>query len=340
MRRSWIGLGALALWGLVAIVSAGGTAQAQTRELRISRGYGIHYLPMYVIDKLKLVEKHAAAAGLGDVKVTYRVFDGGNVINEAMLAGALDIASVGVPGFLTLWDRARGIAQAEVMGLAGVGAGSVWLVTRNPNVKTLADFTAKDKIAVPGIKTSFVAVVLQMAAAQAFGAENYAKLDPLTVGLPHPEALAAMLSGKTEITAHFSSPPFSYIENDTPGFRRVINSSDVLGPLTIIMAYSTRKFYDANPKLAGAFVAALDEACGFIAANKRDAARIYNELAAVKTKEDELMRMLDDPDTHYSIAPEGAMKYADFLHRIGTLRNKPAGWKELFFPPVHDRPGS
>lgn len=337
MGRSWKGLGALVLAALVATM---GGAQAQTRELRVSRGYGILYLPMYVIDKLKLVEKHAAAAGLGDVKVTYRVFDGGNVINEAMLAGALDIASIGVPGFLTLWDRARGIPQAEVMGLAAVGAGSVWLVTRNPNVRTLADFTAKDRIAVPGIKTSFVAVVLQMAAAQAFGAENYARLDPLTVGMPHPEALAAMLSGKTEITAHFSSPPFSYIENDTPGFRRVINSADVLGPLTIIMAYSTRKFYDANPKLAAAFVAALDEACDYIAANKREAARIYNELASVKTKEEDLVRMLDDPETHFTIAPEGAMKYAEFLHRIGTLRNRPEGWKNLFFAPVHDRPGS
>src|SRR5262249_24343621 len=154
-----------------------------------------------IMEKQGLVEKHAAAAGLGDVKVTYRAIDGGNVINDAMLSGALDIASIGVPGFLTLWDQARSMPQAEVMGLGAVGSGSAWLVTRNPNVKTLADFTEKDRIAVPGIKTSYVAVVLQMAAAQQFGFENYAKLDHLTVGLPHPDALAAMLSGKTEITA-------------------------------------------------------------------------------------------------------------------------------------------
>jgi NitT/TauT family transport system substrate-binding protein len=292
------------------------------------------------MDKLKLVEKHAAAAGLGAVTVSYRVIDGGNVINDAMLSGALDIASVGVPGFLTLWDRALKIPQSEVRGLAGVGGGSVWLVTRNPKVKTLADFTDKDRIAVPGIKTSFVAVVLQMASAQAFGMENYAKLDRLTVGLPHPEALAAMLSGKTEITAHFSSPPFSYIENDQPGFHRVVSSADVIGPMTIIMAYSTKRFYEANPKLAGAVVAAIDEAARYIAANKREAARIYNELAAVKAKEDDLMRILDDPDTHYSASPEGVMKYAEFLHRIGTIRNKPPNWKDLFFPPLHDKPGS
>jgi len=331
--------------GLIALLTLAMTAalspaHAETNELRISRGFGIHYLPLYILEGRKLVEKHAAQAGLGDVKVTYRTIDGGNVINDAMLSGALDIAGGGVPGFLTLWDKSRTIAGREVIGLSGVGGGSVWLMTRNPKVKTLADFTDQDRIAVPGIKTSFVAVVLQMAAAQAFGPENYAKLDHLTVGIPHPDALAAMLSGRTEITAHFCSPPFSYIEQDAPGIHRVINSSDVLGALTIIMSYTTRKFADSNPKLAQAFVAALDEAAAFIAANKREAARIYIDLAATKPKEDEMMRMLDDPDTHYTVAPEGVMKYAEFMHRIGTLKAKPASWKDFFFAAVHDRPGS
>jgi NitT/TauT family transport system substrate-binding protein len=254
----------VALCVLAAVLAGASDRQAfaEAAELRISRGFGVHYMPLYVMEKFKLVEKHAAAAGLANVKVTYNAIDGGNVINDAMLAGALDIASLGVPGFLTLWDKARTVPQYEVKGLVGIGAGSVWLVTRNPNVKTLVDFTTKDRIAVPGIKTSFVAVVLQMAVAQAMGKENYAKLDPLTVSLPHPDALTAMLSRKSEINAHFSSPPFSYIENDQPDFHRVVNSVDILGPQTIIMAYTRRSFYDANPKLAAAFVAAAKEAAG------------------------------------------------------------------------------
>jgi len=328
------------LGALAGLVVAGSAATAETNELRVSMGFGIHYLPMYLMQSMGLVEKHAAAAGLSGIKVSYRIIDGGNVINDAMLSGALDIASGGVPGFLTLWDKTRNLPQNEVLGVGAVGAGSVWLMTRNPNVKTLADFSDKDRIAVPGIKTSYVAMVLEMAAAQTFGPENYAKLDPLTVGIPHPDALAAMLSGKTEINSHFCSPPFSYIENDTPGIHRVINSTDVLGKLTVIMAYATRRFHDANPKLAAAFLAALDEATAFVAGNKREAARIYNELATVKTKEAELMRILDDPDTHFTIAPEGAMKYAQFMHRIGSLRNEPASWKGLFFVDIADRPGS
>src|SRR5262245_13241807 len=179
-----------------------------------------------------------------------------------------------------------------------------------------------------------------MAAAQAFGPENYARLDHLTVGIPHPDALAAMLSGRTEITAHFCSPPFSYIEADAPGIHRVISSADVIGPMSIIMSYAPRRFTEQNPKLTRAFVAAIDEAARFIAANKQEAARIYIELATTKQKMDELMRMLDDPDTHYGAAPEGVMKYAEFMHRVGTMKAKPPGWKDFFFPAVHDRPGS
>ncbi len=295
----------------IAAAIPAGAAHAEANELRVSKGFGIHYMPLYIMEKLKLVEKHAAAAGLGDVKVSYRVIDGGNVINDAMLAGSLDVATGGVPGFLTLWDKSRTIPQLEVRGLSGVGGGSVWLVTRNPAVKTLADFTEKDRIAVPGIKTSFVAVVLQMAAAK-----------------------------RTEITAHFSSPPFSYIEADQPGFRRVVNSADIFGALTIIMSYTTKRFYEANPKLSAAFVAAVDEAAQFIAANKREAARIYIGLAQVKTSEDEMLRMLNDPETNYAAAPNGVMTYAAFMSDIGTLKLRPADWKQLFFPAVHDRPGS
>src|SRR5438132_7706426 len=155
-EHSMISASEMKICGLVAaaaIASAipAGAARAETNELRVSKGFGIHYMPLYIMEKLKLVEKHAAAAGLGDVKVSYRVIDGGNVINDAMLAGSLDVATGGVPGFLTLWDKSRTIPQLEVRGLSGVGGGSVWLVTRNPAVKTLADFTEKDRIAGPGI---------------------------------------------------------------------------------------------------------------------------------------------------------------------------------------------
>jgi NitT/TauT family transport system substrate-binding protein len=315
-------------------------ARSEATELRISKGYGIHYLPLYIMEHEKLVEKHAAAAGLGDIKVTSPIFDGGNVINDAMLSGALDIAPIGVPGFLTLWDKAKGNARLEVEGLGAVGAGAVYLNTRNPAIKTLADFTAKDKIALPGIKTSTNAVILEMAAAHEFGDANYAKLDPLTVGMPYPEAFSALVSGKTEIDAHLASPPFSLLELDHPEIHLVVSSADLLGNLTMIMAYTTKQFHDKNPKLTKAFVDALEEATAFISHDKLAAARIYVELAKVKMTDEEALRIVADPNTHFTATPEGIMKYADFMHRVGSIKKQPESWKELFFPEIHDRAGS
>src|SRR5262245_47143291 len=154
---------------MLAVLAALPPGRRGAREWRISKGFCIHYLPLYIMEGQKLVEKHAAQAGLGDVKVSYRLIDGGNVINDAMLYGALDIAAIGVPGFLTLWDKARTIAGREVIGLSGVGGGSVWLMTRNPNVRTLADFTDRGRIAVPRIEPWFVGAVLRPAAGQAVG---------------------------------------------------------------------------------------------------------------------------------------------------------------------------
>ncbi|HET9763155.1 MAG TPA: ABC transporter substrate-binding protein, partial [Casimicrobiaceae bacterium] len=214
---------------------AGVPARAEVSQVRISHGYGVLYLPLMVMESEKLLEKHARAAGLGEVKAEYRVLDGGNVINDAMLAGALDIASIGVAGFLTLWAKAKDNPALEIRGLSGMSSSSVYLMTRNPGVKSLKDFTDRDRIAVPGIKTSLPAVLLHMAAAKEFGDADYAKLDPITVPLAHPDAVAVMLAGRNEINSHMASPPFSYVEEAAPGIHRVLSTVDVLGNITLDM---------------------------------------------------------------------------------------------------------
>jgi NitT/TauT family transport system substrate-binding protein len=335
-----IGTAALVAVALVTLALAvPGLAHAEVNQLRISRGYGIHYLPMFVMERQKLIEKHASGLGLGELAVAWQAIDGGNQINDAMLSGALDIASLGAPGFLVLWDKTKG-TRIEVLGIAPMSVGSMWVNSRIDSVKTLADFTERDRIALPGIKTSYGAVVLQMMAAKAFGEADYARLDALTVGLPYPEAVAALLSGKTEITAHVASPPFNQIELDQPGIHRVASSREALGDLPVILAQTTRRFHDANPKIIAAFVAALDEACRFATEDKPAAAALYAAAANVKTSDTLALRILEDPENRFSITPTHMMAFADFMHRVGTLKHAPASWRELFFPEIHDLPGS
>jgi NitT/TauT family transport system substrate-binding protein len=315
-------------------------ARAEVSEVRISKGFGILYLPLIVMQDQKLLEKEAAKAGLGDVKVSWLTFDGGNIINDAMLAGTLDIAGIGAPGFITLWAKAKASPKVEVVGVSGLSATSLYLNSNRPELKSLRDFGQNDKIALPGIKTSLSAVVLQMAVAKEFGRENYAKLDPLTVGLPHPDGLVALTSGRTEITAHFTSPPFSYLELQNPKVHRVLNSVDVLGNITLDVVFAPKRFTDANPKLTQAFLAALEEANALIAGDKKLAADIFVSSSKVKVAVDETVKMLEDPDSRFSTTPTGIMDFAEFMHLAGSIKLKPASWKDLFIEPLHAKQGS
>jgi NitT/TauT family transport system substrate-binding protein len=323
---------------LAACISAGGV-HAEVSEIRVSKGYGILYLPLIVMEDRKLLEKKASEAGLGDVKVTWYLFDGGNIINDAMLAGTLDIAGTGAPGFLTLWSKGKGSARTEVIGVSGMSTTALVLNTTNPDVKSLKDFSPKDRIAMPGIKTSLAAVVLQMAVAQEFGQENYAKLDPLTVGLPHPEAYAALTSGKTEIDAHFASPPYSILELKNPRVHSVASSVALFGNITLDVVFAPKRFADANPKTIEAFLAAFDEACDLITENPRAAAESFARGSKTKMSAEEVLPLVQDPDTRFSSTPNGVMTFANFLASIGSMKQKPAAWTDLFVPQLHGRKG-
>src|ERR1700730_2618371 len=137
-----------------------------------------------------------------------------------------------------------------------------------------------------------------------------------------------------------ASPPFSYIEDGTPGIHRVFNSVDVLGNITLDMTYTTRKFYEANPKLCAAFIAAMNEANALIAKDKKKAAEIYVAISKQKSSPDEIVKILNDPNSRFSTVPDGTTKYAEFMSRVGTIKAKPASWKDLFFPAIHAAAGS
>ncbi len=322
-----------------AAAMAGGVARAETAQLRVSHGYSIGYLPLMAMRDQNLIEAHAVKAGLGKVTVTWQVQDGGNNINDAVLAGVLDIAGIGMPGFLVLRDRTRGRKQ-EMVGIAALTYGALWLNTIDPKLRTLGDYTAKDRIAVPGIKTSYAAVILEMAVAKQFGIENYARLDPMTVGLAHPDAYAAMMSGATEIKSHLASAPFSYQELRNPAVHRILTTSDVVGKMTILLSMTQRQFADANPGLMQAFLAAQEEADAFIAADPGGAADAYIRASGLKVPRDQLLEMLADKENGFGLAPNGSMEYASFLSQTGVLKARPTAWTEMFIPSLSGRDGS
>ena len=313
------------------------SVRAETKEIRAAQQYGLSYLALMLMQDGQLVEKHAKHMGLGDVKVTWAKLGGPGAMNDALLSGSLDFATGGVPSLITLWAKTKG-TPIEVRGVAALNDMPVELITSNPKVKTIKDFGPGDKIAVTTVKISTQALLLEMAAAKEFGDANYEKLDALTVSMPHPDAMTALFTGG--VTAHFSSPPFSYQEK-AKGLRVVTSNYDILdGRATFNVVWSTGKFRTENPKAYEAFVAALDEATEAIKKDKAAAAKAYKRMSSTAESEEELIKEIGDAQVTFTLDPHKTLKTAEFMHRIGRIKVKPASWKDLYFPNLHGRDGS
>jgi NitT/TauT family transport system substrate-binding protein len=314
-------------------------ASAETKEVRFAIGPGLTYLVFMVMEKEKLVEKQAVAMGLPEPTVSYLKLANNDGIRDALLSGSVEIGNMGVPAFLPLWEKTRG--TLDVKGVGAFNAVPLVLVTANPNVKTIADFTEKDRIALPGVLNSTQAFVLQMAAEKAFGPGNHKKLDALTVSRGHPDALAALLQPNSEITGHFSAPPFVNVALEKPGIRKILTTHEVYGgPGTNGVVVALGKFREQNPKSFAAVVAGLRDGMALINGNRRRAAEIYVEIAKDKSGVDAVLKILDAPDMVFTLAPNGTKQVAEFMNRVGTLKTKPDSWKDIFFPEIHDLPGS
>lgn len=311
----------------------------EARDLRIAVQFGITYLPLTVIREQKLIEREARALGLPEPNVSWVQVSGGAAMNDALLSGGLDIASAGIPPVVLLWARSR--ANLRVHAISSLVAAPLWLNTRNPAVQTIRDFTERDRIALPAVRVSFQAITLQMAAEQVFGAGQHARLDPLTVSLPHPDATTALLGGRTEITAHFGNPPFQNQQLQHVGIRRVLSSYEVTGgPHTVTLLYATQRWRDQNPRTLRALLNAQEAANAWIAANPREAAELYVRAERASLTPAFVEELIRHPDHRFTSAPEGVLRFAEFQHRTGQVPVRMAGWQELFFPEAHGWTGS
>jgi NitT/TauT family transport system substrate-binding protein len=312
-------------------------ATAEQSEVNVAQQYGVSFLPLMVMEREKLVEKHARAQGLTDVKVNWVRVAGPSVMNDGVISGALQFIAVGAPSMITLWDKTGG----QVKGVSAMTTYPLYLITRNPGVKSVRDLSDKDKIAVPSIKVSTQAIMLQMLAAKEYGDANWAKFDPYTVALSHPDAVLALTSNTAGVNAHFTSSPFYEQETKLPGVHLITTNYEILGgPATAVVIVASGKYRDGNPKSYRAFFDALKEAIDTINKDKRAAAKVYLEQARdTKDTVEDIYGMISVKDYAYTLTPQKVYKTAEFMNRIGTVKNKPGSWKDLFFPEVQDVPG-
>ncbi len=318
---------ARALAVLLASASLAGTARAEVNEIRITRQPGIIYLAVIVMQQSGLVEKHAQEFGVPELKASYSVFGGGGAATDALLSGNVDVVTTGISNLLLLWDRTKG----NVKGYGASSATPMWLLSNNPKVKTLSDLTAADRIAVPTVKISSQAILLQMAARKLYGDAGFEHFDAMEVTLGHPDAAVALTNGGG-LTGHFSGSPFQEAESKAAGMHVVTTSTEIMGgPISNAVYFGLQKFHDANPGVVKAFLAAAREAAVFIAAHPREACEMYVAATGDKASLNDLVAIITRPDSFYDLTPVGTFAAASHMADIKVLKTRPASWKDYFF---------
>lgn len=310
-------------------------ARAEVGELRLARQYGISHLAMALMDELQLVQHQAEKAGLKDIKVTWSRFSDGPGMNEALLSGNLDIANGGLTALIVLWDKSKG----AYVGLSALSSMPAVMMTRDPAINNVKDFKETDRIALVS-RVSMQAIILRMLAAEAYGKDQFAKLDHLTVPLPHPDAMAALLSGRSEITAHFTAAPY-YQQETTAGLHRALSSYAVLGgPATYSVVWTSKKFIEQNPKTTEVVLAAIEEATDIIKNDPKRAAEAYLKAENSSLSADAVEAIIKDPENVFTMTPQHVMKFVDFMTETGTVKSPATSWKDLFTSLIANKPGS
>jgi NitT/TauT family transport system substrate-binding protein len=315
--------------------------RAEDSVVRISKQYGLGYMSMMVMEHEHLVERHAAKLGLPAVRTEWSVLGGPGPQIDALLAGQVGFIGPGSTTLATLWDKTAGTVR-EIKALSALQSMPFVLMTRNPAIHSITDLTERDKIALPGVKITGHALTLEMAAARQWGFSSYDRLDSLTITLSHPDAMAELLGGRSEIDCHLASSPFYYYEQAAPNVHRVFKSYDITGGMhTNGVMLTSKAYHDANPKLCAAVLAAQQEANDFIRTNPRQTAQIYLELTGDKhASVDQMAGWVADPDVVYTTVPMKVMDFAVFMHKVGRLKRQPDSWKDMFFEESQDVEGS
>jgi NitT/TauT family transport system substrate-binding protein len=181
---------------------------------------------------------------------------------------------------------------------------------------------------------------LWTAVEQEFGAGQWARLDHLTVSLPHPDAMAAVLNPGGEITVHAATSPYADLERKA-GLRAITDLYSVAGgAVTGLNFVSTEEFRKANPLTFAAVVAAFDEAIDWVNADKTRAAKFYLEASKEKMSLEDLTQILLAPDYIFGKTPQRVGAAIEMMHKAGILKTKPQSWKDMYFAEAHALPGN
>src|ERR1700742_1146768 len=326
--------------GGISFIAAPAIVRAQAPlTVSFAQQRGLMYLPIDMMVSGGVLQQEATKLGLGKIEASARTLSGPTAVTDALLSGSANYGAAALPSLLTLWDKTHGTPN-EVRAVGTISNGAMVLYTINPNVKTIADFTEQDRIAVPSVRISFNSMMLEMAAEKLWNDPH--RLDHLTVRLGHADAVVALSAGygSATVTAHIAVQPFTDRGLKLPGAHVVADSREVFGgPLTQVTLLATKQTRDRNPTLFKAVGNALETSIKMCNADKSAAAVLWKTAQNASESIDELLALLDDPGFEFTSQPHRIAYFAAFLKRIGSMKGEVASWKDLFWETAYDQQG-
>jgi NitT/TauT family transport system substrate-binding protein len=331
LRRFVLGLAALA-----AVCVAAAPARAED-QVKVGIGFGLAFLPLYICEDLKLVEKHAKELHL-DVRASYQRFLGSGPMQDAIASGAIDMGPYGTAPLLAAWEKAKG-TPAQILAVSGITTMPLTLVSNQSNIATIADFQPADRIAMPSL-TAPQMYVLEMQSEKTFRA--YDKMRDQVVAISPSEAIAALVDGSGPVTAYFASPPFSQLALRDAKVHRVLSSVDVMnGKASFLIMGATRAYIEAHPQMPEAIDKAMEDAARIIRSDPRHAAQIYLTHEPSMSLSGPLIEaVLREIKDEFGSAVYGVQVFADFMGRHGELKTPPKSWKDIVAPALLSSPST
>ena len=305
-------------------------ALAQQQEVRIGTGFGLAFLPIYICEDLKLVEKYAGQ-DLLDIKASFPRLMSAAQAQSEIASGAIDIAPFGVAPLLAAWEKARDTPQ-QILAVSGLTTLPLVLVSNRPDEHSIADLKASDRIAVPTL-TSPQVEILALQSEKIFG--QYDHLRGQVMMMSHAGAVAALgdSGNSARVTAYFSSPPFTTLALREPNVHSILKSSDVIEKFSFLILGATKAYIRAQPQVPTVVSKAIDEAARIIREEPRRAAQIYLTHEPSGTLNGAAMNaVMGDIKNEFGSAVYGVQAMADFMARHGELKTAPQSWKDVVAP--------
>jgi NitT/TauT family transport system substrate-binding protein len=322
---------------LLACLSATVAPALAQEQVRIGMGYGLAFLPLYVCEDLKLIEKHAKAAHL-EVRTSFQRFMGAAQVQDAIASGAIDMGPFGMAPLLKAWQDAKDTPK-QIFAISGLTSLPLVLLSNQPDERSLADLTPADHIAVP-TSTSPQIYLLELQSEKTFG--QFDRLRSQVVVLSHADALAALVEPGGQVTAYFASPPFTQIALRAANVHPLLASADVMGgKSSFLIMGATKATIEAQPRLPEVIEKAIDEAARLIHDDPRRAAQIYLTHEPSGALNGAAMEaVIRDVKDEFGSAVYSVQTTADFMARHGELKVAPQSWKEIVAPALLTSPST